>query len=72
MRQERDGRSDLPFRSYAPRGNTIFNTRDAERGTILSVDPTAQTVTVQWASGDFPVVYPSDAEVLRRTPYPWE
>jgi hypothetical protein len=35
------------------------------------MDAAARTITIQWDSGPFPVVYPDDTQTIRK-PFPWE
>ena len=78
MREEGSGRGALPTGGvpYA-KGDTVISVADNERGTVLSVggnaitSPWYGTVTVQWASGSVPVVYPDDSQQIRK-PWPWE
>ena len=71
MRQGGERRSDLPFRSYAPNGNTVIG-RDGAKGTIIAVDPIRATVTIQWPGDETPVVYPSTEELAFKRALPWQ
>lgn len=41
------------------------------RGAVVSVDAEQATMGVVWSDGDGTIVYPTDAEFLRKV-FPWE
>lgn len=63
--------------TYAPSaayvvGDTVVSEHDTERGTVVSVDADARTISVEWKGAGYgPIVYPFEASYLRKA-LPWE
>lgn len=70
MRQDDDGRDTVPAWSITQR---VFGAIDNCPGTVVSVDATADTFSVQWADQAAlgGIVYPSDT-IMVRPAFPWE
>jgi hypothetical protein len=84
MRKSSDGRNTVFPWSNAPAdvsrqdacpyavGDTVFNSYvPPSRGTVVSVDAGAGTVSLDWHEGYGAIVYPMDAAYLRKA-MPWE
>lgn len=61
--------SDAPTAPSYAVGETVYSGDCA--GRIVSVDAAARTVGIEWADGDGTIIYPVDAEYIRKK-LPWE
>jgi len=61
---------DTPTPTYAL-GDRVRGALDGLPGVVASVDRQFDTILVKWDGQDFPVVYPVDTIMIRRT-MPWE
>jgi hypothetical protein len=81
MRESGDGRNTVFPWGDAPAplqgqpafavGDTVYSGNSPEPGTVVSVDEAEATMGVKWRDVGGAIIYPLDAEYLRKA-YPWE